>query len=191
VDELLRTVGLSPSHRRRYPHEFSGGQRQRLGIARALSVRPRFLVLDEPVSALDLSVQAQILNLLQDLRQRLSLTFLLIAHDLGVVRQVADRVCVLYLGKVVEEGTTDAVLEEPRHPFTAALLAAEGLEGGGRRPERKTPVPGGPRDGCPFRLLCNHPEKDIECEEEAPALRGPERAHRVACWKAERDSMDP
>lgn len=191
VDELLRTVGLSPSHRSRYPHEFSGGQRQRLGIARALSVRPRFLVLDEPVSALDLSVQAQILNLLQDLREGLSLTYLFIAHDLGVVRQVADRACVLYLGEVVEEGPADSVLGDPRHPFTAALLAAESLEGGGGRPEGEPPVLEDHWEGCPFRLLCTHPEKDRQCEEENPALRGREGTHRVACWKAGRDSMGP
>ena len=201
VDGLLETVGLDPEHGRRFPHEFSGGQRQRLGIARALAVEPGILVLDEPVSALDLSVQAQILNLLRDLQRRFSLTYLFIAHDLAVVRNVAHRVAVLYAGTVVEEGRGDEVFRRPRHPYTRRLLAAAKLavepllipgEAGDVQPRPDEPGawetgPTSSEDlssGCPYQALCPHPDRDGECETKRPSLEPVQPGHRVACWKA-------
>ncbi|MFH1764596.1 MAG: oligopeptide/dipeptide ABC transporter ATP-binding protein [Gemmatimonadota bacterium] len=190
VAELLRLVGLHPSHADRYPHEFSGGQRQRLGIARALSVEPELLILDEPVSALDLSIQAQILNLLRDLQERLSLTTILVAHDLTVVRQVADRVAVMYGGKIVEMSRVEALFETPAHPYTRGLLAAVdpggSLTHGAGRWEilpGEGPSPVRPPGGCSFHPRCPHPEKDQECIDESPELGGMPSGREVACWK--------
>jgi oligopeptide/dipeptide ABC transporter ATP-binding protein len=195
VAELLRLVGLHPSHAERYPHEFSGGQRQRLGIARALSVGPEFLILDEPVSALDLSVRAQILNLLRDLQARLALTIILIAHDLTVVRQVADRVAVMYGGKIVEISPVRALFETPAHPYTRGLLSAadpEGAMAGGG--DGWEPLPGEgpspirPPDGCVFHSRCPHPDKDADCAERRPELSELPPGREVACWKKNLDA---
>ncbi len=204
VAELLRLVGLSERHGDRYPHELSGGQRQRLGIARALSVGPELLVLDEPVSALDLSVRAQVLTLLQDLQRRLSLTMLLVAHDLAVVRQVAGRVVLMYAGTVVESAPVEALFADPVHPYTRGLLAAADpggvVAGPGTIPADPAGVAGKPDgawailpgeppstahslEGCPFHRRCPHPRKDRECELELPELADYGSARRVACWK--------
>ena len=190
VDELLSMVGLHHDHKSRFPHEFSGGQRQRLGIARALAVDPRLLVLDEPVSALDLSVQAQILNLLAELRERLFLTLLLVAHDLAVVRHVADRVAVMYLGQVVETAPTELLFEDPRHPYTRGLLtAAEPPPGTVPEGEAWTVLPGeppsplSPPSGCAFHPRCPHPGKDDECRDVSPLWKGLGKGRGMACWK--------
>jgi oligopeptide/dipeptide ABC transporter ATP-binding protein len=189
VVELLEQVGLSPGDRARYPHEFSGGQRQRLGIARALAVEPELIVLDEPVSALDVSVQAQVVNLLTDLQKRLGLTYLFIAHDLGVIRHVSDRVAVMYLGRIVERGAADAVYESPAHPYTRALLTAlpgRAPAGDDRRQAVLHGELGGiadPGPGCPFYPRCPHPSKDAECQAGVPALHRVEKRHFAACVK--------
>jgi oligopeptide/dipeptide ABC transporter ATP-binding protein len=172
VVELFERVGLDPTMRTRYPHELSGGQRQRVCIARALAVSPDVIICDEAVSALDVSVQAQILNLLQDLQNDLGLTYLFITHDLGVVRQIADRIAVMYLGQVVELSTADALFASPQHPYTRALLAAVPSLEPGRAPTIRArgdvPSPARPPSGCRFHTRCS--EKFDRCPKEAPAL---------------------
>ncbi|WP_198377456.1 ABC transporter ATP-binding protein [Neoroseomonas rubea] len=178
VADLLARVGLRPELARRWPHEFSGGQRQRIAIARALASRPRLIVGDEPVSALDVSVQAQVINLLSDLIREFRLTFVLISHDLGVVRHVADRVAVMYLGRIVEEGPAEQVLTAPLHPYTRALLAAVPGHGAKAPPiEGDVPSPIAPPPGCRFHTRC--PFAEDRCRVTVPELSaGP---HRVAC----------
>ncbi len=173
VAELLQQVGLDPSFARRYPHQFSGGQRARIGIARALAVKPSLLVCDEAVAALDVSIQAQVLNLFMSLRQRFGLTYLFISHDLGVVRHLADRVVIMYLGRVVESGSIDALYGAPNHPYTQALLAeVPRLDRRARRyqPIRgEIPSPLEPPSGCHFHPRCPH--AGPRCRVDAPALR--------------------
>jgi len=184
VGELLERVGLRADHALRYPHEFSGGQRQRIGIARAIAIGPRFLILDEPVSALDVSIQAQIINLLDDLRRELSLTCLFIAHNLAVVRHISDRVAVMYLGRIVETAAADELYARPRHPYTHALLAAAPNPDPAVRRERPAWV-GAPPSGCPFHPRC--PFVTERCRVERPELltmvNGPPD-HPVACHQA-------
>jgi oligopeptide/dipeptide ABC transporter ATP-binding protein len=196
VQELMDRVGLNPEHYNRYPHEFSGGQRQRIGVARALALSPKLIVCDEPVSALDVSIQAQILNLLEGLQEDFDLTYLFISHDLGVVRHISDRIAVMYLGRLVELANADELYEQPRMPYTAALLSAVPKgHGDGRVRERivlkgDVPSPVNPPSGCVFHPRCPQARlvsgsDDIvpeNCRSEMPPLGEVDREHFAACW---------
>jgi oligopeptide transport system ATP-binding protein len=191
VQELMRLVGLEPRFIRRYPHEFSGGQRQRIGIARALASEPEFIVADEPISALDVSIQAQILNLMADLKERLHLTTLFISHDLAAVRHVSDRIAVMYLGKLVEVGPAGAVTGAPRHPYSVALLSAVPEPDPGMQARRRPillagdpPSPMKPPSGCRFHPRC--PMAEARCRVEEPELREVRPGHRSACHFSEK-----
>jgi peptide/nickel transport system ATP-binding protein len=184
VGELLELVGLSPDHRKRYPHQFSGGQRQRIGIARALAVNPSFVVADEPVSALDVSVQAQILNLIQDLQQRLQLTMLFISHDLLVVEHLCDRVMVMYLGRIMEMAPAPSLYQRPEHPYTQALLSAAPVPDPSVKRQRillkgDVPSPMNPPSGCVFRTRCQY--AIAACAAAVPQLVQVTPGHWVAC----------
>ncbi|MBB6632716.1 ABC transporter ATP-binding protein [Cohnella thailandensis] len=189
VEELLELVGLNAEHASRYPHEFSGGQRQRIGITRALAVQPEFVVCDEPISALDVSIQAQIVNQLIELQKKLSLTYLFVAHDLSMVKYVSDRVAVMYLGKIVELATSEELYDNPQHPYTQALLSAipEPDPSAAREKERivlsgDLPSPINPPSGCPFRTRC--PAATEKCAAEVPELRETRNGHWAACHYA-------
>ncbi|MHA2202894.1 MAG: ABC transporter ATP-binding protein [Candidatus Hodarchaeales archaeon] len=186
VMELMDLVGLAPFHIYRYPHEFSGGQRQRIGIARSLSVSPDIIVADEPVSALDVSIRAQILNLLDDLQDELGLTYIIVAHDLSVIRHVSDRVAVMYVGKLVEIAETNELYAQPMHPYTEALMSAVPIPDPKIRDERKrillhgdAATPFNPKPGCRFRERCAYAKK--KCEED-PILEEKTPGHFVSCW---------
>jgi len=191
VQELLQVVGLNPYFINRYPHEFSGGQRQRIGVARALAVNPSFIVCDEPISALDVSIQAQIINLLEQLQQQFGLTYLFIAHDLSVVRHISDRVAVMYLGKIVELTTRDELYENPQHPYSKALLSAVPIPDPVVEEKRQriiltgdVPSPANPPKGCNFCTRC--PEVMDICKDQEPSFDNIGKEHWVACWRMEK-----
>jgi len=184
VVELLGKVGLQPFHLKRYPHEFSGGQRQRVGIARALAVRPDLIVADEPVSALDVSIQAQIINLLQDLQEEMGITYLFIAHDLSVIEHISDHVAVIYLGKIMEIAPSVELYKTPHHPYTESLLSAVPVPDPSTNKKRivlkgDPPSPTNPPSGCPFNPRC--PYKESICEREEPELKEITPRHKSAC----------
>ena len=190
VQDLMRRVGMDPRYIRRYPHEFSGGQRQRIGIARALALKPRLIVADEPISALDVSIQAQIMNLLQEIQDEFQLTYLFIAHDLSAVRHISDRIAVMYLGRIVELGERNQIIKSAAHPYTQALTSAIPIPD--PKVERKrerivlkgdVPSPMSPPSGCYFHTRC--PLKEARCETETPVLREVESGHQVACHLVE------
>lgn len=190
VDALLESVGLEPGFANRYPHEFSGGQRQRIGVARALALEPEFVICDEPIAALDVSIQAQVVNLLEELQERLGLTYLFISHDLGMVRHIADRVAVMYLGKIVELSSSEGLYHEPLHPYTRALMSAAPVHDPELEAEREriilrgdVPSPSDPPPGCPFHTRC--PMAQAECSTRTPEWRELRPGHRVACHLAE------
>ncbi|MEK3836928.1 dipeptide ABC transporter ATP-binding protein [Paenibacillus sp. FSL M7-0896] len=184
VEQLMEVVGLSPYQAHRFPHEFSGGQRQRIGIARALALNPKFIVCDEPVSALDVSIQAQVLNLMQDLQEQYGLTYMFISHDLSVVKFISDRVAVMYLGRIVELAPTKALFAKPLHPYTQALMSAVPVPNPGLKKQRivltgDVPNPETPPTGCAFHPRCPHAMD--RCKSEAPVLRELDSGHQAAC----------